>query len=490
MSKWTAMLIAPVGILAGVAAAIPASAAPPPAAATCAACHGENGGGGGGGTFPRLAGQLAAYLARQLHDFKSGARANRIMQPLAAGLSDDQITALAQYYSRAQAPYPSRQKVNPATLAHGESLVRLGKWSAEVPACATCHGPKLAGLAPDFPMLAGQYADYIAGQINAFRRGGRRSDPLNLMQHVARGLDDADVKAVAAYLAWLRPGGDNQVPKVKVASPAARRVAAKGFQPPPESAIPGGPDGEMIRFGEQVFTDTGHYAKAYTGNVLNCSNCHLDRGRLANSAPMWAAFGRYPRYRKKNDKVNTLADRIQGCFVFSMNGKPPPADSKVMVALESYFHWLATGVPVNTDPPGTGYPDVPKPARAPDPARGAQVFKTHCALCHGADGQGRTSAGAVVFPPLWGPQSFNWGAGMHRIPTAAAFIKANMPLGLGGTLTDQQAWDVAAFVDHHPRPQDPRFTGSVKETKQKYHQHMGYYGQVPSTPTKKEITPP
>ncbi|HET8551032.1 MAG TPA: c-type cytochrome [Gammaproteobacteria bacterium] len=483
MSKRIAMLIA----CAGMAAGFPAIAAPPPGAATCAACHGKNGAGGGGGTYPRLAGQPAPYLARQLHDFKSGARTNRIMQPLAAGLSDAQITALARYYSQSEAPYPPREKVEPATLAHGESLVRLGKWSADVPACATCHGPKLAGLAPDFPMLAGQYADYIAGQINAFRHGGRRNDPLALMQHVAHGLDDADVKAVAAYLAWLRPGDDNTVPDVKAAPPAA----AKGFQPPPESAIPGGPDGDMIRFGEHVFTDTGHYATVYTGNVLTCSNCHLDRGRLANSAPMWAAFGRYPRYRKKNDKVNTLADRIQGCFTYSMNGTAPPADSKVMVALESYFHWLATGVPVNTNPPGTGYPDVPKPAKAPDPVRGAKVFKTHCALCHGADGQGRTSAGAVVFPPLWGAQSFNWGAGMHRIPTAAAFIKANMPYGIGGSLTDQQAWDVAAFVDHHPRPQDPRFTGSVEQTKHKYHQHMGYYGQVPSTSTqKKETTPP
>ncbi|HET7307015.1 MAG TPA: c-type cytochrome [Gammaproteobacteria bacterium] len=489
MSKWTAMLIAPVGIV-GMVAGTPACAAPPPGVATCAACHGQSGAGGGRGTYPRLAGQPAAYLARQLHDFKSGLRANRIMQPLAAGLSDQQITALAQYYSHIDAPYPPRNSVAPSALAQGESLVRHGKWSAGVPACATCHGPKLAGLAPDFPELAGQYANYIAAQLNAFRHGARRNDPLDLMQHVAHGLNQADIEAVAAYLAWLRPGGANKVPNAKAASPAARPVAAKGFQPPPESAIPGGPDGKMIRFGEQVFTATGRYARPYVGNILTCSNCHLDRGRLANSAPMWAAFGRYPRYRKKNDKVNTLADRIQGCFTYSMNGKAPPADSKVMVALESYFHWLATGVPVNTDLPGTGYPDVPRPARAPDPVHGAKVFKTHCALCHGADGQGRMSAGAVVFPPLWGAQSFNWGAGMHRIPTAAAFIKANMPYGVGGTLTDQQAWDVAAFVDHHPRPQDPRFTGSVKETKQKYHRHMGYYGQVPSTSTQKKETPP
>ncbi|HET6655506.1 MAG TPA: c-type cytochrome [Gammaproteobacteria bacterium] len=265
---------------------------------------------------------------------------------------------------------------------------------------------------------------------------------------------------------------------------AAAPTGKGGFQPPPESAIPAGPDGEVIRYGEQVFTDTTRYAKAYSGNALACVNCHLDRGRLADSAPMWAAFGQYPRYRKKNDKVNTLTDRIQGCFVFSMNGKAPPADSKAMVALESYFHWLATGAPVNVAMPGGGYPEIAKPERAPDPARGEKIFAAHCALCHGDDGQGRRSAGVVVFPPLWGPESFNWGAGMHRIPTAAAFIKANMPYGVGGSLTDQQAWDVAAFVDHHPRPQDPRFTGSVSETKAKYHNHMGYYGEVGSSTSK------
>lgn len=488
MSKWIAMISACICL----ALAVPAGAEDveaPPAAAPCAACHGAQGAGGGGGAFPRLAGQPASYLAKQLHDFKSGARDSRIMQPLAAGLSDEQIAALAQYYGEMEAPYPERKAVNDVVLRRGQALVRQGQWSAGVPACASCHGPELTGLPPDFPALAGQSADYISAQLNAWRHGRRTNDPLGLMQHVTHGLDDEDVKTVAAYLAWLRPGGDNDVPAApaKADEAAAPAASAQGsFQPPPESAIPAGPDGEVIRFGEQVFTDTGRYAKDYAGNALTCANCHLDRGRLPNSAPMWAAFGQYPRYRKKNDKVNTLTDRIQGCFLFSMNGKPPPADSEVMVALESYFHWLATGAPVNVAMPGGGYPELPTPAQAPSPERGARVFETHCALCHGADGQGRQSAGVVVFPPLWGPESFNWGAGMHRIPTAAAFIKANMPYGLGGSLTDQQAWDVAAFIDHHPRPQDPRFTGSVSETKAKYHDHMGYYGEAGFTSKEKK----
>ena len=105
------------------------------------------------------------------------------------------------------------------------------------------------------------------------------------------------------------------------------------------------------------------------------------------------------------------------------------------------------------------------------------MFKAKCALCHGADGQGQQAGGRYVFPPLWGPRSFNWGAGMHELHKAAAFIKANMPFSRGGTLSDQEAWDVALFMDSHERPQDPRFTGDVAETRAKYHDTpMSLYG--------------
>jgi thiosulfate dehydrogenase len=114
------------------------------------------------------------------------------------------------------------------------------------------------------------------------------------------------------------------------------------------------------------------------------------------------------------------------------------------VALESYSYWLASGAPIDPKLAGRGYPMPAKPAQVPDFARGERVYADKCALCHGADGSGqRTPEGVAVFPALWGPDSFNWGAGMGRISNAAAFVKANMPLGLPGTLSDQEAWDVA-----------------------------------------------
>ncbi|MDN5851069.1 MAG: cytochrome C, partial [Nitrococcus sp.] len=107
----------------------------------------------------------------------------------------------------------------------------------------------------------------------------------------------------------------------------------------------------MVWLGKKVFIYTHETAPKYAGNGLNCVNCHLDRGRLASSAPLWGAWPMYPAYRGKNDKVNTMTDRIQGCFTFSMNGTPPQADSEVMVALLTYSYWLAQGAPTGIELP-------------------------------------------------------------------------------------------------------------------------------------------
>jgi thiosulfate dehydrogenase len=180
--------------------------------------------------------------------------------------------------------------------------------------------------------------------------------------------------------------------------------------------------------------------------------------------------------------VNTQIERIQGCFKYSMNaqgsavGHEPDADSDTIIALMSYMYWVATGAPTgDTHMAGRGYSKLPETSEGFSPARGKKVYERQCAVCHGEDGAGQFSQGEVVFPPLWGANSYNWGAGMHKISTAAEYIRLNMPLGLASAaedrawLSDQDAWDVAAYMNSHERPQDPRYTGNLAETAKEFH---------------------
>ena len=252
-------------------------------------------------------------------------------------------------------------------------------------------------------------------------------------------------------------------------SAAGHSVSLNGFVPPDARQIPDTPMGAVIRRGEQIFLQTGANAPGFVGNHLNCVNCHLDAGRKAQSAPLWGAYPLYPAYRSKTKHVDTFSERLRGCFTYSMNGKAPDPGDEVLVALEAYAYWMAQGAPVGSKLPGAGYGKVAAPAQVPDYQRGQVVFTAQCALCHGADGQGQRRGDVQVFPPLWGERSYNWGAGMHEVDKAAAFIQANMPLGRGGTLSAQDAWDVSTYINSQQRPQDPRFTQDVATTREQFH---------------------
>lgn len=227
--------------------------------------------------------------------------------------------------------------------------------------------------------------------------------------------------------------------------------------PPSPDQIPNDKYGDEVRLGKNIFADTRRYAGRYVGNGLSCTNCHLDAGRRPNSAPMWAAFGMYPAYRAKTDQNDTLEARIQQCFRYSLDGFAPALDAPEVRALVSYFHFLAQGAPIGVELPGRGYPQIVDTGYDPNPERGRAVYGAKCAACHGDDGQGRENdEGGYLFPPLWGFDSYNKGAGMARDETLAGFVKANMPLGQGWSLTDQQALDVAAYINLQMRPWDPR----------------------------------
>jgi len=275
---------------------------------------------------------------------------------------------------------------------------------------------------------------------------------------------------LGTMLAWLlcalpatgaesgKPGPDSKAQRPDSLTLVKTLQHGKEYHAPPDDAqIPSDKYGDEVRLGKKIFTETRTYASRYSGNGLSCANCHLDAGRRANAAPLWAAFGMYPAYRAKNDRSNTFEERIQQCFRFSLDGIAPALDAPEVRALVAYAHFLSRGVPIGVDMPGRGYPQIVNTGYDPNPTRGQQVYAARCAACHGKTGQGQESpGGGYQFPPLWGMDSYNKGAGLANSELLAGFVKANMPLGQEWSLTDQEALDVAAFINLQLRPWDPR----------------------------------
>jgi thiosulfate dehydrogenase len=430
----------------------------------------------------------AAYQIRQFEAFAAGARQSAVMASVARSLSSRERVQLADYYSGLEAPPHQAESVS---AGRDDRLAVRGRWSDEIPGCVQCHGANGAGIGAEFPPLAAQPAAYLAAQLRAWQQGTRQGEPLGLMQRIASRLSDSDVGAVADYFSAIPVGGTAAAVEQSVvnaqhaqAPDAARAEAVKdangqGAFAPADVPIPDDGFGKVVRLGRDIFNDPARYAPRYVGNDLRCTSCHLDEGRRVGSAPMWAAYVSYPAYRAKNGHVNTFAERLQGCFNYSMNGRAPPLGDPVLIALESYSYWLARGAPLDPNIAGRGYIKLPKPALTADRARGAAVYEAKCVLCHGKSGEGRSANdGSPGFPALWGAGSYNWGAGMVSVTNAAGFIESNMPFSLGNSLTDQEAWDVALFVDSHERPQDPRYTGSVEATRARFHDgDNSLYGQ-------------
>ncbi|WP_370690952.1 c-type cytochrome [Helicobacter cappadocius] len=220
---------------------------------------------------------------------------------------------------------------------------------------------------------------------------------------------------------------------------------------------------EMVVLGNKILNETSKYigptAKdpkmRYAGSNLSCSSCHANGGTNQYQSAFVGIWGRFPQYRSRSDSINTLEDRINGCMQRSLNGKALPVDSKEMKAIVTYMQWLSQGIPVGAKVKGQGLVKMELMNRAADPKKGKIVFEEKCVACHQADGQGiknESGEGAYyTFPPLWGKDSYNTGAGMHRELKAAAYIKANMPQG-NPDLTDEEAYDVAAYINSQPRP--------------------------------------
>jgi thiosulfate dehydrogenase len=198
-------------------------------------------------------------------------------------------------------------------------------------------------------------------------------------------------------------------------------------------------------------------AMRYTGNGLNCGSCHLQSGELPGQLSLTETYQKYPRFSGRDGREADLKDRIDGCMERSMNGRMLPRDSVEMNAMVAYIKALSEEYAAMN--PLAKAINEPSPFRTPNraasPEAGKVVYSETCAVCHGRDGLGLPASSdprrGYVFPPLWGDDSYNNGAGMTRVITASRFIKAKMPFGKPD-LTDDEAFDVAAFINTQPRP--------------------------------------
>ncbi len=231
---------------------------------------------------------------------------------------------------------------------------------------------------------------------------------------------------------------------------------------PDEQDIPSDRQGDLIRYGKDLIIATSTYLGpkgiiAPLTNGMNCQNCHLHAGTQNFGNPFSNVANNYPRYRDRSGRVESTEFRINECMQRSMNGQPLDSSSLEMRAMVAYVKWVGHLVPKGIKATGGGVGSLPILDRAADPIKGRQVYSIHCVRCHGDNGSGVLSmdSTAYIYPPLWGNKSFNVSAGIFRLSGLASFIKNNMPLGVTSAspqLTNEEAWDVAAFVSAQKRP--------------------------------------
>ncbi|MFM6925987.1 MAG: c-type cytochrome [Ferruginibacter sp.] len=219
---------------------------------------------------------------------------------------------------------------------------------------------------------------------------------------------------------------------------------------------------EQVVYGEELITHTSKYfgpngSVLKISNGLNCQNCHLKAGTAIFGNNYGSVASLYPKFRARSGTIENLYKRINDCFERSLNGKAIDTSGKEMQAIAAYINFIGSNVAKDKKAAGSGLKDLAWLDRAADPEKGKIVYTTKCQSCHQPNGAGVFNADKTeyTYPALWGINSFNEGAGLYRISSFAKFVKCNMPQGttyLNPQLTDEEAWDVAAFIISQIRP--------------------------------------
>jgi thiosulfate dehydrogenase len=269
----------------------------------------------------------------------------------------------------------------------------------------------------------------------------------------------AAVLICAGILTGCVSNSNNKVAQVKQASPQDKSMVWKG---PDSSAIPTGKAGNMIRYGRELIAHTAQYlgpkgSVAQISNGMNCQNCHLDAGNRVFGNDYAGFIAGYPKISNRSGRVERASQRITECFERSLGGTAPDTSKKEMKAILAYMTWMGKNVKKGQKIFGTATERLVFMDHPADPSNGKNVFIAKCASCHGSNGEGMLAVDKVSYtnPPLWGKNSYNDGAGMYRVINLAGFVKNNMPFGAtyqNPQLTDEEAWNVAAFINSQPRP--------------------------------------
>jgi thiosulfate dehydrogenase len=234
------------------------------------------------------------------------------------------------------------------------------------------------------------------------------------------------------------------------------------WQPPSEDDIPHDSEGDLIRYGKELIVNTSKYLGPkglvlQVSNNMNCQNCHIAAGTQNFANPFSSVSSTYPKHRDRSGKLESVEFRVNECLQRSMNGSEIDSNSLEMRAMVAYLKWVGKDIPKGLKPKGTAVEIPPFLDRPADPQKGKLVYEKACQRCHGANGEGfLADSASYTYPPLWGENSFNVSAGMYQLSRMAGFIKNNMPFGVtweNPSLSNEEAWDVAAFIAAQHRPQ-------------------------------------
>lgn len=280
----------------------------------------------------------------------------------------------------------------------------------------------------------------ITGVPDCFRKSGNSAD----------GEQNAKEK-VAAYN------------KLKLAKAQKEEEKSAMWTAPDISTLPTGAEGAKIKYGRELIINTAKYlgprgSVEHLSNGMNCQNCHLNAGTVPFANNYGAVAATYPKFRERSGSIENIYKRVNDCFERSLNGRSLDTLSLEMQAIKAYILWLGKDVPKKEKAKGSGLTELAFLNRAANPANGKEVYIQKCRKCHLEDGQGKLNTDGISYqyPPLWGEHSYNVGAGLYRLSRFAGYVKSNMPQGAtydNPQLTDEEAWDVAAFVNSQPRPQ-------------------------------------